>query len=258
MVAVTVEYRVGDALDILRDLPSRSARFVHLDDAWARPKRNGAFGVEYPTHPFDQEQAAAVAGEPGVETDLTVVAILDACQRILMAGGILAVDVDSYLLPRVLDYFHAEWSETCCAVAQTTALSKDGTPDCSTPGMYLTNGGYTSVLAWRDASPVPQGHPLRGNHALHTPCQRQREDYGWGTVKPLAPFLRWIDAYTGPGDRVVVPCAGTAPAAIASERLYGDAANVLCIDIEEDAKAAYESRRVDKLDRQETIVGWSE
>lgn len=254
---MTVKYRVADALDTLREEHDRSAAFIHLDDAWARPKRNGAFGVEYPTHPFDEEQAENVSGEPGVETELTVVEMLDACRRVLQSGGVLAVDVDSYLLPRVLDYFRAAWSEGCCAVAQTTALSKDGTPDCSTPGMYLSTGGYTTVLAWRDASPAPQGHPLRENHALHTACQRQREDYGWGTVKPLAPFLRWINAYTEPGDRIVVPCAGTAPAAVAAERLHGRAADVLCVDIEQEAKEAYERRREDELDRQETLSGWS-
>ena len=55
--------------------------FVHLDDAWVRPQRNGAFGVEYPTHPFDEVDVDAVADEPGVTTELAVVDMLVACSQ---------------------------------------------------------------------------------------------------------------------------------------------------------------------------------
>jgi DNA modification methylase len=254
---MTVEYRVGDALAVARSLPEQSVQFVHLDDAWARPKRNGGFGVEYPTHPFDEADAETVDGDPGVTTELTVVDVLEACYRALQPGGVIAIDTDSYLIAKILDYAASEWSPTGFALAQTTALSKDGTPDRSTPGMYLSSGGTTTVFAWKNASPVPEEHPLRQHHDLHCPCQRQREDYGWGTVKPLAPFLQWIDAYTNPGDRIFVPCAGTAPAAVAAERLYGDDADVLAVDIEAEAKEAYERRRADELDRQETLAEWS-
>lgn len=254
---MTVEYRVADALAVVQSLPERSVQFVHLDDAWARPNRNGGFGVEYPTHPFDETDAETVADEPGVTTELTVVEMLDACHRVLVSGGVLAVDADDYLLPKVLEYLAAEWSPTCYAVAETTVLSKDGTPDRSTPGMYLSTGGTTTVLAWKDASPVPQDHPLREHLPLHCACQRQREDYGWGTVKPLAPFVQWVRAYTDPGDRILIPCAGTAPAAIAAERLYGDDADVLAVDIEPEAKAAYERRRRDELNHQAPLARWT-
>lgn len=256
MTGSGVTYRVEDALEALRAEPERSARFVHLDDAWARPKRGSAFGVTYPTHPFDDSDGELVEDEPGVETDLTVVEMLDACHRVLESGGILAVDVDSYLLPKALRYLREEWWETCFSIAQITALTKQGAPDRSTPGMYGSSGGYASVLAWRDASPVPEGHPLREHHQLHCPCERQREDWGWGTVKPLAPFLDWLDTYTEPGDRVLVPCAGTAPAAIAAERLHGSDADVLCVDVEPEAKAAYERRRDDELEHQAGLARW--
>jgi len=252
-----VEYRVADALAVLQDEPAESAAFCHLDDAWARPQRNGAFGVEYPTHPFSEADAEQVADEPGVETGMTVVEMLDACRRVLQPGGILSVDTGSYLLPRVLDYLQAEWSPRCFALAQTTALTQAGEPDCSTPGMYGSTGGRTTVFAWRDATPVPQAHPAGENHSLHCPCERQREDWGWGSVKPLAPFLDWIDTYTEYGDRVIVPCAGTAPAAIATEWLHGEAANVLAVDIEKEAKTAYERHRADELDRQTGLARWS-
>ena len=45
-------YRVTDALAGLRSL-DESAAVVCLDDAWARPGRQGAFGVEYPAHDFE-------------------------------------------------------------------------------------------------------------------------------------------------------------------------------------------------------------
>ncbi|WMT10302.1 hypothetical protein NP511_22160 (plasmid) [Natrinema thermotolerans] len=86
--------------------------------------------------------------------------------------------------------------------------------------------------------------------ALRCACRRQREDWGWETVKPLAPALGWIQTYVDAGDRVIVPCAGTAPAAIATEREYGDAADVLAIDVEHEARAAYERRRTDQLEYQ--------
>lgn len=256
---MAIEYRVDDALAVLRSEPDRSAGFIHLDDAWARPSRNGAFGVEYPTHPFDEDAVETVADDPGVVTDLTVTEILDACWRALRPGGILAVDVDSYLLPNVLSYVSEEWSPTAFALAQVTALTNAGEPDQSTPGMYFSSGGYTTVFVWRGASPVPQGHPLREHHRLHCPCQRQREDYGWGTVKPLAPFRQWLNAYTEADDRILIPCAGTAPAAIAAEEAYGETADVLAVDIEADAKAAYERRRQAVLSagRQQSLAGWS-
>jgi len=251
-----IEYIINDALQEISGYGDQSFQFIHLDDAWARPKRNGAFSVTYPTHPFDESDADFVDGEPGVTTDLTVVEMLDACRRVLKSGGVLAVDTDDYLLPKVMRYFSSEWSETSFAIGQTTALTKGGTPDRSTPGMYGSTGGYATVLAWRDSSPVPNGHPCRQNLTLHCPCDRQREDWGWGTVKPLEPFLNWIRAYVDPGDRVLVPCAGTAPAAVATEREYGDKVDVICIDVESEAKAAYERRRKDQLNRQETLGNW--
>lgn len=254
---MSVDYRIGDAHATLESEPARSATFIHLDDAWARPNRNGAFGVEYPTHPFDESDAQLVDGEPGVETNVTVVEMLEVSYRVLESGGVLAVDVDDYLLPKVLTYVCDEWSPTCYTVVNTVALTSSGEPDRSTPGMYGSTGGYATVLVWKDASPIPQGHPCRENLTLGCACPRQREDYGWGTVKPLAPYLRWVDAYTERGDRIVVPCAGTAPAAVAAERLYGDDADVLCVDLEPEAKAAWGRRRADELEYQSGLAAFA-
>lgn len=251
-----ITYEIGNALSVLGAEPPDSAEFVYLDDAWARPNRHGGFGVDYPTHPFDEQEASKVEDEPGVETSLSVRDMLDASTNVVRPGGILAVDVDDYLLPKVVNYFKDEWSPTSFAIAQTVSLTNAGEPDQSTPGMYCSTGGYSTILAWHHASPVPRGHPLREHHTLHCPCQRQREDYGWGTVKPLAPFEQWLDAYTKAGDRILCPCAGTAPAAIAAEKLYGDETSVLCVDIEPEAKEAYQRRRRDELNFQQTLSQW--
>lgn len=245
-----VEYRIGDALDELATLPAEDAAFIHLDDAWARPKRGGAFGVEYPTHPFEAADADAVAGDPGVTTALTVVDVLEACRRVLRPKGVLAVDVDDYLLPRVLQYVSAEWGACQHLVAHTTLLNSRGDPDCSTPGMYLSTGGYSTVLWFKDAHPGPP--PETPTYT----APRQREDYGWGTVKPLKPYRRMVQAFTHDGDRVVVPCAGTAPTAIAAE-LEHDDPDVVCIDVEPDAKAAYERRRAAELGGQAGLERWA-
>ena len=40
------EYHIGDAVDVITDLEVSPA-LIALDDAWARPGRQGAFGVDY-------------------------------------------------------------------------------------------------------------------------------------------------------------------------------------------------------------------
>ncbi|MFC6767632.1 hypothetical protein [Natrinema soli] len=44
------------------------------------------------------------------------------------------------------------------------------------------------------------------------------------------------------------PCDGTAPVAIAAECEYGSDADVLAVDVEADAQAAYERRQADELE----------
>ncbi|WP_135822999.1 hypothetical protein [Halostella litorea] len=237
---MSVTYRIGDVRDVLAGEPADSAAFIHLDDAWARPKRGNAFGVEYPTHPFSAD-ADHVDGDP----DLTVRQVLAECLRVCEPGGTLVVDADSWLLPRLVEYLADRLGPDQYATGSVTALASDGTPDRSTPGQYLASGGYPVVLASPGACPVQV--------PTHQPAPRQREQYGWGTAKPLGPYRAWLAATTVPGDRVLVPCAGTAPTAIAAELDHGDRADVLAIDIEPDAKAAYERRRADELARQETL-----
>lgn len=248
-----VEYQIGDALQVLKSEPSRTADLIHLDDGWARPNRNGGFGVTYPTHPFDSGEATLVEGEPGVTTDITCEELISECLRLLVSNGLLIVDTDAYLLPKVLSYLEDEVCSSTFKTGFVTLLTNDGRPDRSTPGQYGSSGGYTSVLIWKEAAPVLHGG-FEDRHALTCPCRRQRESYGWSTVKPLAPYEMWVDTYTSPGDRIIVPCAGTAPTAIAAELLHGDRADVLCVDIEQEAQHAYERRRSDELKRQSSLT----
>jgi hypothetical protein len=251
-----VEYLVDDALEYLRSEPPETADFIHLDDAWARPKRCGGMGVQYDTHAFDESDIGLVEDEPGVETSLTVADFIDAAHNTLKSGGVLAMDTDDYLLPKLIDYLEASWSERCYRTFTVALLSQDGTPDRSTPGMYGSTGGYEIVVAQKDATPIPEFHPVDAAHPYGCPCERERRQWGWGTVKTLAPYEELIDAYITAGSRVVVPCAGTAPALIAAERAYGSECDATAIDIESEAKEAYEERRDEQLARQAGLGEW--
>jgi len=55
---------------------------------------------------------------------------------------------------------------------------------------------------------------------------------GAGDGEAAGPGAGLTQAYVDAGDRVIVPCAGTAPVAIAAEREYGDGVDVLAIDVE--------------------------
>jgi hypothetical protein len=253
------EYLIGDALEYLQEGPSRSVDFIHLDDAWARPKRHGGLetGV-YETHPFSETAIGSVEGEDGVDTSLTVTDFIEASFDTLKSGGILAMDTDDYLFPHLTAYLNENWAEYCYRSFTVTLLTQGGEPDRSTPGMYGSTGGYEIVVAQKQSTPIPEFHPVETAHPAGCPCERERRDWGWGTVKTLAPYEDLIKAYTTEGSRIVVPCAGTAPVLIAAERAYGDDCNATAIDIEPEAKEAYERRREDQLSRQAGLSEWGD
>lgn len=226
----TGRYVVGDALAELRSLPNESAAVVCLDDAWARPARQGAFGVEYPTHDFE-----------------TTCEMVDVVWDVLEVGGWLIADADDWLAPRLESYLRDEYGDVSQWYegggyrkrGSVTYVDASGEPDQSTTGQKLSNGGY----------PVVFGHKGETDRRT-TVCARQLarqprrvEDgypYGWGSIKPIDPYRRWIEGLTDPGELVVVPCAGTAPAAIAAENLDRD---WVAIDCEPGARTAYLQRR---------------
>lgn len=233
----SVTYRIGDALAELRSLDEGSAAVICLDDAWARPKRGGAYGVEYPTHDFE-----------------TTAEIVDACRRVLKPGGWLIADTDDWLLPRLVNYLREEWGDAAESyqngfrkVGSVTLTARDGEPDRSTPGWYGANGGYSVVFADKGET------GRRWSASIRQVARRPQNRYGWGSVKPISPYETWIESITDPGELVVVPCAGTAPAAIAAERTGRE---WIAIDCEPEAKEAYRRRREGELgnDEQRTLL----
>ncbi|WP_324758186.1 hypothetical protein [Haloarcula montana] len=232
----TDRYLIGDAAEELRQLGSESAAVVCLDDAWARPKRGDAFGVEYPTHGFEETAE-----------------ILSACREVLKPGGWLIADADDWLLPKLLDYLTENWGNAAETyqngyrkVGGVTLTSSSGEPDRSTPGMYGSTGGYPVVFAHKGET------DRRWSESARQIARRPQDRYGWGSVKPVAPYEAWIESITDLDERVVVPCAGTAPAAIAAERLGRE---WVAIDCEPEAREAYRRRRENELgsDEQSTL-----
>jgi hypothetical protein len=231
-----VNYAIDDARDYMAAHQNGAADMVILDDAWSRPKRCGGMGIEYPTHDF------------GVTKDL-----LYEIRNALADGGWLVADADDWLLPRLMDYLREEWGDVPAGdnsgfhgVGSVTLVRKDGEPDRSTPGQYGSTGGYSTVFACKKPKfddPV-QDHITEATNPFQI-ARRQHKKYGWGTVKPVAPYRRWIGDLCDDGGHIVSPCAGTAPAAIAAEQLEKEITCAAC-DIETEAKEAYLRRRQDE------------
>lgn len=258
-------YVAGDALTQLEDMPAESAAVVHMDANWAAPDRNGAFGVEYITHPIRPADEAdfsdaELAGDL-IDTSQYIADFIDAAWHVLEDGGWLILDADSYALPRMVNYLRSEFGEVRAddhagrayggggyrKTGRVTLTAADGTPDCSTPGQYLSTGGYPVVFAHKGET------DRRTKASASQVTRRPQERYGWGSVKPIAPYQAWLDGLCEPGEHVVVPCAGTAPAAIAAERL---GLSWTAVDTEPEAREAFERRRDAELgtdDEQATL-----
>lgn len=261
-----IEYRIADAYEALRSEPESSAQFIYLDDAWARPKRGNNFGVTYETHPFSWDDSRIKDGQ--LDPEWVTTDLLHECERVLAPGGVLLAATDAWLLANIMSFL-SEWgSETAPVdekwhpggVTETThespreVFARDDhpdhappfRPDTSTSGEYLSNGGY-SVVALFTGQKTDHYDYEAVDSVMHQVAKRQRNNFEWGTAKPLSPHLNWLEFFTDPGDRVLVPCAGTAPTALAAEALHGDNADVLAIDVEDDARTAYLRRRAEEL-----------
>ena len=229
------EYIVGDAIVHLAE--NKGAAAIVLDDAWARPGRREQTSVSYQLHPFDENQPAE--GEQ-VTDALTTTQIIDACYDVLAPGGWLIADVDDWLLARLVSYLRRTWGDATeqhegggfRRVGSVTYLTDAGEPDRDTHGPFLSTGGYSVVFAHKGPT------DRRTNVSARQVARWPTETYGrGGRAKPVGPYEAWLSGLVDPGELVVVPCAGTAPAAIAAQRLFGDEARFVCIDIE---PAAYE------------------
>jgi hypothetical protein len=241
VVAPGREYIIGDAIDELEAL-DESPQVIYFDDAWARPYRANQFGVEYPTHPFSSDSNTDSDDVYPTTTD-----ILDACYDVLAEGGWLIADADDWLLPRLLEYLREEWGDVTenyrgggyRRVGGVVHITKDNEPDGSTPGQYLSNGGYPVVFAHKGPTDRRSSVPARQL------APNPRNKYDWGSIKPIAPYRAWMEALLDPDELLVVPCAGTAPAAIAAEQAFGDETRYICIDIKDGAFEAFSQRRTD-------------
>lgn len=233
------QYKIGDAVTELGNL-EEPADVIYLDDAWSRPYRGGQFGVDYPTHPFNKNES---------DNSLSTQKVIDACFAALNDGGWLIADADDWLLPRMTEYIREEYGDVTKSykgggyrkVGSVTYLSSDGTPDRSTPGMYLSNGGYSVLFAHKGST------DRRTSASARQVVPRQREKYGWGSVKPVKPYQAWLSGLLSEEEHLVVPCAGTAPAAIAVELEFGSSVDYTCIDIEEGAYDGFRNRAKQQL-----------
>lgn len=244
------QYIIGDAVNALENLEDPAA-VIHLDDAWARPQRAEQFGVDYLTHRFEESE-----GHPVKDESTTTREILDACKEALEPGGWIIADADDWLLPRLLNYFMEDWGDVVQdyegggyrRIGGVTYVT-NGTcePDRSTAGEYLTNGGYPVVSAHKGKT------DRKSSVSARQITTRKHDNYGWGSVKPYEPYEAWIAGLMDPGEHLVVPCAGTAPAAIAADIAFETEANYTCIDCEPEAFEAFERRREDEYLRQDQI-----
>lgn len=250
------KYIIGDAVTALEQIDEfvedeKQPSLIALDDAWARPQRAEQFGVTYPTHGFKPDDD---------ESATSTIEIIDACEDALIEGGWLVADADDWLLPQLITYIQHEWGNVAETyrgggyrrIGGVTYVNKDShekynsgsfepnelKPDRSTAGSYLSNGGYPVVFAHKGET------DRRSSIAARQITSNHQDNYGWGSVKAIEPYEAWVDALMGEDELLVVPCAGTAPAALAAERVFGsEQANYICIDIEEEAYEAFEQRR---------------
>jgi len=249
-VADGCEYVLGDAFDVLNKYRDEAAA-VFLDDAWASPERITRLEAFYDTHPFTEEMAAE-AGD--VDTSTTSVDILSASHDALKQGGWLVSDAQDWVAPHIIQYLVSEWGDASQAheeydgggyrkVGGVTFLNESGTPSRQTKGTFLSRGGYFVVFAHK--GPTDRKTDVSARQLATQP--RVEEDYGWMSLKPIEPYANWIRGLVDPGELILVPCAGTAPAALAAERVFGDDARYVCIDTDKEAFEAFKRRREAEL-----------
>lgn len=232
-------YVVGNVGEVLPTI-EKKAHIIYLDDAWARPQRGDWYGVEYDTHGFAPDNDSEHNG-------ITTADIIDLCEDALVDGGWLIADADDWLLPRLIDYIRENWGDVAASykgggyrrIGGVTFVSQSGDPDCSTPGMYLSNGGYPVVFAHKGET------DRRTSVSARQITTQASFDGDWGSVKPIEPYRNWIDGLMNEGEHLVVPCAGTAPAAIAAEELFGENVQYTCVDNEPEALKMFKQRRAE-------------
>lgn len=245
------EYVLGDALEVLEQYEEEAAA-VFLDDAWASPERIERLDTIYETHPFDDQLAEETDGD--VNDAVTSIDIVDACHDALMEGGWLVSDAQDWVAPHLMQYLVRTWGDASQApedydgggyrkTGSVTFLTDDGTPSRETKGTFLSRGGYFVLFAHK--GPTDRKTDVSARQLADQPRVENR--YGWQSTKPIAPYENWVEGLLEPGELVLIPCAGSAPAALAAERVFGDDARYVCIDKEEGAFEAFKQRREAEL-----------
>jgi hypothetical protein len=227
-------YRIGDAREPL----DQSVSVAFADLAWARPHRNGVH-VTYETY----------SPENGLWD------FVDAIYESLEQGGWAIFDADDWLLPRLIDYIREHWGDVAATYSGGGFRRIGGVhyeSGGNGAGHYFTNGGYSVVFAHKGET------DRETNVSARQSCPRVpsdvRQKVEWGTIKPIQPYRLWLDALTTSDNLVYIPCAGTAPAALACEQLYGESANFIAVDSEPQAKEAYLKRRSMQIESQQTTL----
>lgn len=267
---MSVEYRVADWLSVASEYESEAA-VVHLDANWAAPERNGACGVDYPTHPIRPEDESdfsdAELERDHIDTSHSISEFIDAAWTALEDGGWLILDADSYAAPRMIDYLRSEYGEVRSddhagrpyrggglrKTGGVTYVKADGTPDSAGNGRYGSEGGYPVLFAHKDETDREWSASVR-QIARRPRWTEPTDEYQQGTVKPVSPYRTWLSEIADAGDLVLVPCAGSAPAAIAAEQEWDADANVVCIDPSDSSHDAYQRRREALIDDKQTSL----
>ncbi|PCR90240.1 hypothetical protein [Natrinema ejinorense] len=245
------EYVVGDASEVLEEY-REAAAVTFLDDAWASPQRVKRLEAIYDTHPFNERIGSQNDSAPDESTS---VEILDACYDSLTEGGWLVSDAQDWVAPHLLNYLVRKWGDASQShenyegggyrkLGGVTFLCENGEPSDQTKGTFLTRGGYLVIFAHK--GPTDRKTDVPARQLVRQKCI-QNDKYDWMSIKPIEPYVNWIEGLVDPGELILVPCAGTAPAALAAERVFGDDARYVCIDNNEQAFEAFKRRRENEL-----------
>lgn len=258
-----IKYRVEDWLSVAPQYIDDAA-VVFLDANWAAPARHAALGVDYVTHPIS-EDAESDFPDSELEHDTVdcsryITEFIDAAWDALKPGGWLILDSDSYSAPRFENYIRNVYGEVRThdengrpyqggGLRKRGAViyrGKDGSPDCSGCGQYGAEGGFPVIFAHKGETDRTWSKSVR-QFARRPRWVEPTDEYDQGTIKPVDPYEVWLDAIVEPGELILSPCAGSGPALIAAERLWGDDANAVGFDINDSSKKAWERRRNEVL-----------
>ena len=216
------EYRIGDSKEPIK----QSAAVAAVDLAWARPQRNDVY-VTYETY----------------SPDNGLWKFVDSVYESLVDGGWAMFDADDWLLPRLIQYLQESWGDVAATYngggyRRVGSVVYEGNPG---GGHYFTNGGYHVVFAHKGET------DRTSSVSSEQTATRPPKFNDWGTPKPIEPYRKWITSVMDKDELLYVPCAGTAPAALAIEQEWGDSANYICVDSEPNAKAAFEQRKSEQI-----------